>query len=444
MTESISPKDILKSARDEGVRFVRLQFADLMGWVKNVEIPVSQLEKALYQGITFDGSAIEGFVRLEESDMVLVPDPSTWLIFPFGPAQGRVARLVCDIHTMAGSRFSGDSRVILKRVLREAEALGFTTMNVGLEPEFFLLRLDSNDEPTIETNDQGGYFDLAPLDLGENCRRDIVLTLEQMGFRVEASHHEVAPGQHEIDFQYADAIHAADNIMTFKLVVKTIARRHGLFATFMPKPIYGIAGSGMHCHQSLYQGNANAFSNPSDPLGLSVTARHYMAGLLLHAPALTAIANPTVNSYKRLVPGEEAPMYIAWSDHNRSPLIRVPIARGNNTRIELRSPDPAANPYLLISAMLKAGLDGIQRKLPAPQPVHRNLFEMSDEERLSHGIAGLPRTLGEALEALADDAVIQDAIGHHAYEHFAFAKSIEWDMFQRHVHPWERDQYIMM
>lgn len=439
-----SNSDVLSDARALGIRFVRLQFADLMGLVKNVEIPVAQLEKALTRGIGFDGSAIEGFVRIEESDMVLRPDPDTWLVFPWGPEGTPVARLICDVYTMDGVPFAGDPRGILKRVLQEANALGYSTMNVGFEPEFFLLKLSDDEDPTIEANDNGGYFDLAPLDMGENCRRDIVLALQSMGFRVEASHHEVAPGQHEIDFRYAEAVQAADNIMTFKLVVKSIARRHGLHATFMPKPIYGVPGSGMHCHQSLYVGDRNVFYDPLDPQGLSETARHYMAGLLLHARGLTAVANPLVNSYKRLVPNQEAPMYVAWSDKNRSPLIRIPASRGQSTRIELRSPDPAANPYLVIAAMLKAGLDGIRRKLPAPAPVYQNLFDMTEEERLMQGILALPGSLAEALDALADDLVIQDALGFHACEHYTFAKSIEWDMFHRHVHPWERDQYIKL
>ncbi|MDQ0337377.1 glutamine synthetase [Caldalkalibacillus uzonensis] len=442
MTKNYTKDDILRMAEEENVRFIRLQFTDLLGTIKNVEIPVSQLPKALDNKMMFDGSSIEGFVRIEESDMYLYPELDTWMIFPWITDEGKVARLICDVYNPDGTPFAGDPRGVLKRVLKQAQDMGFSTMNVGPEPEFFLFKTNENLEPTLDVNDDGGYFDLAPLDLGENCRRDIVLTLEKMGFEIEASHHEVAPGQHEIDFKYADAVTAADYIQTFKLVVKTIARKHGLHATFMPKPIYGINGSGMHCHLSLFRGNENAFYDENDPLGLSETAKHFLAGLLKHAKAFAAITNPTVNSYKRLVPGYEAPCYIAWSAKNRSPLIRIPASRGLSTRVELRNPDPAANPYLALAAMLAAGLDGIKNKLPLPEATDRNIYVMNEQDRAEAGIESLPSTLKEAIDELKQDEVIVNALGEHAFTHFVEAKEIEWDMFRTQVHPWERDQYM--
>jgi glutamine synthetase len=435
--------DILHIAKEENVRFIRLQFTDLIGTIKNVEIPVSQLEKALDNKMMFDGSSIEGYVRIEESDMYLYPDLDTWLIYPW-VTEDRIARLICDVYLPDGTPFPGDPRGILKRNLKKAEAMGFTTMNVGPEPEFFLFKNDANGNPTMELNDHGGYFDLAPTDLGENCRRDIVLTLEEMGFEIEASHHEVAPGQHEIDFKYADAVKAADQIQTFKLVVKTIARKHNLHATFMPKPLFGVNGSGMHTHQSLFRGNENAFYDPNDPLGLSKIARHYMAGTLKHARGYAAVTNPTVNSYKRLVPGYEAPCYVAWSASNRSPMIRIPASRGLSTRIELRNPDPAANPYLALAVTLRAGLDGIEKEMPLPAPIDRNIYVMTDEERIAEGIPSLPSNLREALDELLMDEVICDALGEHALTHFVELKEIEWDMYRTQVHQWERDQYLTL
>jgi glutamine synthetase len=436
-------EDILRIAKEQNVRFIRLQFTDLLGTIKNVEIPFNQLEKALDNKIMFDGSSIEGYVRIEESDMYLHPDLSTWVIFPW-VTQDRVARLICDIYLPDGRPFPGDPRGILKRVLKDAEEMGYSAMNVGPEPEFFLFKTDEKGNPTTELNDQGGYFDLAPTDLGENCRREIVLTLEEMGFEIEASHHEVAPGQHEIDFKYADAIRAADQIQTFKLVVKTVARQHGLHATFMPKPIFGVNGSGMHCHQSLFKGNKNVFYDENDKIGLSQTARYYMAGILKHARSFAAITNPTVNSYKRLVPGYEAPCYVAWSASNRSPMIRIPASRGLSTRIEVRNPDPAANPYLTLAVMLQAGLDGIKNKMQLPPPTDRNIYVMSDEEREEQGIPSLPLNLKEALIELLRDDVICQALGDHALAHFYELKEIEWDMYRTQVHQWERDQYMTL
>jgi glutamine synthetase len=436
-------EDILRIAKEQNVRFIRLQFTDLLGTIKNVEIPVSQLEKALDNKMMFDGSSIEGYVRIEESDMYLYPDLSTWVIFPWF-TEGKVARLICDIYMPDGSPFSGDPRGILKKALKEAEEMGYTSMNVGPEPEFFLFKTDEKGNPTMELNDQGGYFDLAPTDLGENCRREIVLTLEEMGFEIEASHHEVASGQHEIDFKYADAIKAADQIQTFKLVVKTIARQHGLHATFMPKPLFGMNGSGMHCHQSLFNGNVNVFYDESDKLGLSAIARQYMAGVLRHARSFAAITNPTVNSFKRLVPGYEAPCYVAWSASNRSPMIRIPASRGLSTRIEVRNPDPAANPYLALAVMLAAGLDGIKNKMQLPPPTDRNIYVMTEEERVEQGIPSLPSNLKEALDELIRNDVICEALGEHALSHFYELKEIEWDMFRTQVHAWERDQYLTL
>ncbi|MBT2735645.1 glutamine synthetase [Neobacillus sp. B4I6] len=439
-----SREDIKRLAVEENVKFIRLQFTDILGTIKNVEIPISQLEKALDNKMMFDGSSIEGFVRIEESDMLLYPDLNTWVVFPWTAEKGKVARLICDIYTPEGKPFEGDPRNNLRRVLKEMEELGFTNFNLGPEPEFFLFKLDEKGEPSLELNDQGGYFDLAPTDLGENCRRDIVLELEEMGFEIEASHHEVAPGQHEIDFKYADALTACDQIQTFKLVVKTIARKHGLHATFMPKPLYGVNGSGMHMNLSLFTNGENAFYQPSGDLEMSDTARQFIAGILKHAPAFTAVTNPTVNSYKRLVPGYEAPCYVAWSARNRSPLIRIPASRGLSTRVEVRSVDPSANPYLAMAVLLKAGLDGIKNKLTPPAPVDRNIYVMSKEERIEEGIIDLPATLAQALDQLKADEVIVSGLGEHIMEHFLEAKEIEWDMFRTVVHQWERDQYMSM
>lgn len=436
-------EEIMHDAKQKNVRFIRLQFTDLLGTIKNVEIPVSQLEKALDNKMMFDGSSIEGYVRIEESDMYLYPDLDTWLIYPW-VSEDRIARLICDVYMPDGTPFAGDPRGILKRNLQLAEQLGYTSMNVGPEPEFFLFKTNEKGDPTLELNDQGGYFDLAPTDLGENCRREIVLTLEEMGFEIEASHHEVAPGQHEIDFKYANAVKAADQIQTFKLVVKTIARKHKLHATFMPKPLFGMNGSGMHCHQSLFRGNENAFYDESDALGLSKEARHYMAGVLRHARGFAAITNPTVNSYKRLVPGYEAPCYVAWSASNRSPMIRVPASRGLSTRIEARNPDPAANPYLALAVMLRAGLDGIENELALPDPTDRNIYIMTEDERITEGIPSLPSSLKEAIDELRMDDIICEALGEHALNHFIELKDIEWDIYRTQVHDWERDQYLSL
>lgn len=435
-------EDIKAIIKEENVRFLRLMFTDIMGTIKNVEVPVSQVDKVLENKMMFDGSSIEGFVRIEESDMYLYPDLSTWMIFPWETDHGKVARLICDIYNPDGTPFAGDPRGNLRRALVDMEKMGFTSFNLGPEPEFFLFKLAEDGSITTDLNDNGGYFDFAPTDLGENCRRDIVLELEKLGFEVEASHHEVAPGQHEIDFKYANAIEACDNIQTFKLVVKTIARKHGLHATFMPKPLFGINGSGMHCNMSLFRGSENAFFEPEEPLQLSQTAYYFLGGLMEHARAFTAICNPTVNSYKRLVPGFEAPVYVAWSGRNRSPLIRVPESRGLSTRLELRSVDPSANPYLALAVLLQAGLDGIRNEIQPPQAVDRNIYIMNEAERKTAKIFDLPSTLHNALKELRSDSVIVDALGDHIFNNFQEAKRMEWAAFRQTVSAWEREQYL--
>ena len=443
-TSKYTKEDIKAIVKDKNVKFIRLQFTDILGTIKNVEIPTSQLDKALDNKMMFDGSSIEGFVRIEESDMYLRPDLDTFMIFPWTAEKGKVARLICDITRPDGSPFAGDPRSNLKRMLKQMEELGFTSFNLGPEPEFFLFKLDEKGEPTLELNDDGGYFDLAPTDLGENCRRDIVLELEEMGFEIEASHHEVAPGQHEIDFKYANAVEACDNIQTFKLVVKTIARKHGLHATFMPKPLFGVNGSGMHFNLSLFEGDKNAFWDEGADLQLSETARQFLAGVLKNVAGFTAVTNPLVNSYKRLVPGYEAPCYVAWSPKNRSPLVRIPESRGMSTRIELRSVDPSANPYLAMAVILAAGLDGIKNGLTPPAPVDRNIYRMNAEERAEVGITSLPGSLAEALVELDKNEIIKDALGEHIYANYKEAKEIEYDMFRTTVTEWEREQYIKM
>ncbi|MCP9328356.1 type I glutamate--ammonia ligase [Liquorilactobacillus satsumensis] len=440
---SYTKDDIRKISKEENVKFLRLMFTDLYGVIKNVEVPISQLDKLLDNKLMFDGSSIDGFVRIEESDMILYPDLSTWMIFPWGSEHGKVARIICEVYNADRTPFIGDPRNNLIRVLKEMKELGFTDFNIGPEPEFFLFKLDpQTGKPTMSLNDKGSYFDLAPVDLGENCRRDIVLELENMGFDVEASHHEVAPGQHEIDFKYADALHACDNIQTFKLVVKTVARKHGLHATFMPKPLDRINGSGMHINMSLFKADGNAFFDEKGEMQLSQEAHYFLGGLLKHARGFTAVTNPTVNSYKRLVPGYEAPVYVAWSGRNRSPLVRVPIARGLSTRLELRSVDPSANPYLAIAAILEAGLDGLRNKIEAPKPIDRNIYVMDDEERKANGISDLPSTLHNALKSLEADEVIAKAMGPHLYQNFIEGKKLEWGAYRQEVSQWERDQYL--
>ncbi|AZR74554.1 type I glutamate--ammonia ligase [Anoxybacter fermentans] len=443
MSKNYIREDIIRLAKEWDVKFIRLQFTDILGMIKNVAITVGELERALDGEIMFDGSSIEGFTRIQESDMYLRPDYNTFSIFPWHPRKSSVARLICDVFTPDGKPFNGDPRSTLKKVLAEAEEMGYK-MYAGPEPEFYLFKLDEEGRPTTTPNDQGGYFDLSPVDLGINTRRDIVLALEEMGFEVEASHHEVGPGQHEIDFKYADALRTADNIVTFKFVTKAIAKEHGYHATFMPKPIYGEAGSGMHIHISLFRDGKNAFYDPDDSLGLSEVAYYFIGGILKHARAITAITNPTINSYKRLVPGYEAPVYISWSAANRSALIRVPATRGAGSRIELRNPDPSCNPYLALAVILKAGLDGIRNKIePGPQALD-NIYDMTAEERKAAGIGSLPGSIMEAVEELSKDEVIKSALGEHIYEHFVEAKRIEWEIYRTQVHKWELDQYLKM
>lgn len=441
MVTNKQKKAILERVKEEEIRFIRLQFTDIMGVMKNVAIPAGQLEKALDGELMFDGSSIHGFAEISESDMYLIPDPNTFVVFPWRGGTGKVARLICDVANPDGTPFEGCPRTNLKRVLQEAQALGYN-MQVGPEAEFFLFLSDENGRATTNTQDDAGYFDLAPVDLGENARRDMDMTLEEMGFEIEASHHEVAPGQHEIDFKYGDALSIADAIMTFKLTVRSIAQRHGLHASFMPKPIFGINGSGMHCHQSLFIDGKNVFYDPEGDDQLSDLARWYMGGILKHARALSAVTNPTVNSYKRLVPGYEAPVYLAWSGKNRSCLIRVPAKRGTSTRIEVRNPDPSCNPYLAMAVMLKAGLDGIKNKIDPPEPVDRNIYKMDENERKALNIESLPGDLLEALNELDKDEIIKDALGNHIYEKLVEGRMEEWKEYSMQVTPWEVKQYL--
>ncbi len=439
--EVSTAREVLSKARSERVRFMRLQFTDIFGAIKNVEIPETQFESAFFEGVMFDGSSIEGFARIEESDMFLRPDPSTFRIFPWSDVRGRVGRLICDVYNPDGTPFAGCPRMALKRVVEEAARLGYTMM-AGPEAEFFLFEKDSNGKASNITHDSASYFDLTPVDRGEEARRDIVNALEAMGFEVEAAHHEVAPGQHEIDFKYADAITTADNIATFRFIVRKVAMDHGLHATFMPKPLYGLNGSGMHTHQSLFKDGANAFFDANAPYQLSNVALWYIGGLLRHARGMVAITNPLINSYKRLVPGYEAPTNVAWSERNRSPLVRVPAARGVATRCEFRMPDPSCNPYLALAVMLKAGLDGIKNRIDPGPPINKNIYKMSHRERRRLKIDELPGNLNEALDCLEKDKVIQEALGEHIYKHFLNAKRAEWREYIAQVHPWELDRYL--
>jgi glutamine synthetase len=433
--------DILALSEQHGVRFLRLQFTDILGINKNVEVPASQFAKALAGDILFDGSSIEGFVRVEESDMLLRPDFATFRVFPWGEPQQRVARVICDVTNPEGVPFAGDPRQVLKRQVARAAKMGFV-MNAGMEAEFFLFRPAQDGGAATLTHDVGGYFDLAPMDRGEDARRAIVATLEQLGFEVEAAHHEVAHGQHEIDFRYADALTTADNIATFRFVVKHVAQQFGLVASFMPKPVFGQNGSGMHTHQSLFRKGENTFFDAKAEYQLSKVAHHYIGGLLKHARGMSAITNPLVNSYKRLVPGYEAPVNVAWSLHNRSPLIRVPARRGAGTRVELRSPDPAANPYLALAVMLAAGLDGIETEATSREPVNENIWEMSHRERRRLRIDDLPRDLNEACDELEKDAEICEALGPHVTAQFLAAKREEWRDYISQVSAWELDRYL--
>ena len=436
-------EDIIRMVKEEDIEFVRLQFTDIFGQLKNVAITASQIEKAVNNQIMFDGSSIEGFVRIDESDQYLYPDLDSFVVFPWRPQHGKVARLICDVYNPDGTPFVGDPRGVLKRVLDKARKMGYDTFNVGPEAEFFLFQTDDEGKPTTKTNDEAGYFDLGPLDHGEGTRREICLALEQMGYEIEASHHEVAEGQHEIDFKYAPALECADKIMTFKLAVKTLAQKNGLHATFMPKPIFGINGSGMHTKMSLFRNGKNAFYDPNGEKGLSREAYSFIAGLLAHVKGFAAITNPLVNSYKRLVPGYEAPCYLAWSASNRSALIRIPASRGQSTRVELRSPDPCCNPYLELAVCLAAGLDGIEKGLVPPAEITENIFAMDQAARDARGIDSLPGSLEEAVKAMQEDSLILDALGAHVAENYIEGKRKEWDEYRTRVSSWEREKYII-
>ena len=436
-------EDIINIVRDEDIQFIRLQFTDIFGILKNVAITPSQLEKALNNGCMFDGSSIDGFARIEESDMYLYPDLDSFVIFPWRQQPGKVARLICDVYTMDGQPFAGDPRFALRRVLKEAADMGYA-FNVGPELEFFLFLQDEKGAPTTKGFDEGGYFDLEPIGQGEDIRREITLSLENMGFEIEAAHHEVAKGQHEIDFKFGDALMTADNIMTFKLAVRYVSKQHGMHATFMPKPIFGTCGSGMHTNMSIVDSDGNnAFYDENAPLGLSEIAMQFIAGLLDHVKAIAAVTNPLVNSYKRLVPGYEAPCYLAWSASNRSALIRIPASRGMGTRVELRSPDPSTNPYLCLALCLAAGLDGIKRKLTPPAQVTSSIYEMSPEERRKSGIDNLPGSLEEALEHFQTDPLVREVLGDHIFERYLSAKTEEWEDYKMRVSQWEIDQYLL-
>lgn len=436
-----SASDILRIVEEEDVEFIRLQFTDIFGSLKNVAITRSQLTKALRNECVFDGSSIEGFARIEESDMFLYPDTDTFAIFPWRPQQGKVARIICDVYRPGGDPFLGDPRLVYKKVLKEAADMGYV-FEVGPECEFFLFHTDDLGQPTTETEEKAGYFDLGPVDLGENARRDMVLTLEEMGIGVASSHHEVAPAQHEIDLTYEEGLKAADAIQTFRLAARTIAKRHGLFASFMPKPKTGQNGSGLHVNMSLSRDGQNIFYSAKDPKGLSKEAYYFIGGLLKHSRGMAAITNPTINSYKRLVPGFEAPIYIAWSESNRSPLVRIPASTKEHRRIELRCPDPSANPYLMLAVCLAAGLDGIRNQIEPPASIDANVFDLSQKEKNELGIESLPGTLSEALDAFASDTYLGEVLGEHITETILSAGRRDYAEYSASVSAWEIAHYL--
>ena len=443
MTKKISADDIRKSVKEDDVRFIRLAFTDINGTLKAVEVPNSQLETVLSNDIRFDGSSIDGFVRLEESDMVLYPDFSTWSVLPWSDTTGgKIGCLTCSVHTTDGKPFAGDPRNNLKRIIEQMKDMGFTAFDIGFEAEFHLLKLDENGNWTTQVPDHASYFDLTSNDESASCRRDIVETLESIGFEVEAAHHEVGDGQQEIDFRFDDALTTADRVQTFKMIVREIAKQHGLFATFMAKPLQGQAGNGMHTNMSLFKGSKNAFYDKNNKYHLSKTALYFLNGILEHARAITAVGNPTVNSYKRLIPGFEAPVYISWASKNRSPMVRVPSAGELNTRLEMRSADPTANPYLLLAACLSAGLAGIKEEKMPMEPVTCNLFDLSEKQRNEMGIKPLPSTLHNALKAFKKDQLIQDALGEHLTQSFIDSKELEWSQYTQTVSDWERNRYM--
>ena len=438
-----SKEYVLKMAKENDVRFIRLWFTDILGTLKSFAISIDELEGALDEGMGFDGSSIEGFARIDESDMVAKPDPDTFQILPWRPLEhNAVARMFCDILKPGGQPFEGDPRYVLKRNLKKAADLGFT-FYVGPELEFFYFK----DSKGTETLDSGGYFDMTTLDAATDLRRNTVITLEKMGIGIEYSHHEVAPSQHEIDMRYTDALTMADNVMTYRLVVKQIAMNAGVYASFMPKPVFGINGSGMHVHQSLFKGDRNAFFDAKGKYFLSKLARSYVAGLLKYAPEITAVNNQWINSYKRLVPGYEAPVYLSWAKRNRSDMIRVPEYRPGKekaTRIELRSPDPACNPYLCFSVMLAAGLKGIEDGLEPPDPIEENVYEMTEKQRESRGIRTLPANLADAIALTEKSALVKEALGDHVFNAFIENKKIEWNQYRIHVSKYEQDRYLPM
>ena len=433
-------EQVLRIVKERGVKFIRLWFTDILGFLKSFAVTAEELEVVLEEGAGFDGSSIEGFVRIEESDMIAMPDPNTFCILPWRPDEGSVARMFCDILRPGGEPFEGDPRYVLKRNLKKAEEMGFT-FYVGPELEYFYFK---NSEGT-EFLDRGGYFDMTPLDLAMDLRRETILALEKMGIAVESSHHEVAFSQHEVDMKYADALTMADNVMTYKVVVKQLALNHGVYAAFMPKPVFGINGSGMHVHQSLFRGDQNAFFDPDDPYHLSKIAKHYVAGLLKYAPEITAITCQWVNSYKRLVPGYEAPAYISWGTRNRSALVRVPEYKPGKekaTRIEYRAPDPACNPYLTFAVMLAAGLKGIEEELELPEPVEVDVYNLSEEERRRMGIGTLPGSLGEALDIMERSELVKECLGEHVFYSFLRNKRAEWDAYRAQVTEYEIKRYL--
>ena len=435
-------EDVLQAIAENDVKFIRTQFTDILGMIKSWAIPAEDLENAFEEGVMFDGSSIDGFTRIEESDMKLMLDPETFRILPWRPSEGAVARIIGDVQLPDGTPFVGDPRYVLKSAIAEAEKMGYT-MNMGPELEFFLFKLDEHGNPTTELTDTGGYFDFAPLDKAQDVRREIDYALEHMGFKLEASHHEVAPSQHEIDFRFGDVLGTADNVVTFRYVVRSIAYHKGYYATFMPKPLFGVNGSGMHSNQSLMTADGkNAFYDPASSNGLSENARYYIGGLLSHIKEFTALTNPLVNSYKRLVPGYEAPIYLTWSDSNRSSLIRIPAARGKGTRVELRCPDPTCNPYLAFAVMLRAGLDGIKNKIDPGESIKRNVFELTEDERTQMGIGALPGNLKEATDEMKQSEFVRSALGDHVFEHYISAKTAEWDNYKARVHQWELDTYL--
>lgn len=440
--KELSNDEIKSLIKENNVKFIRLQFVDINGHVKNLAQPADQIDKILNNEMMLDGSSIKGFRSIETSDMYFYPDKKTFCILPWrGKEASNVARLICDIHNPDGTPFEGCPRTNLKRVLEEAKSLGYT-LNIGPEAEFFLFKKDADGKPTVVTHDAAGYYDIGPEDLGEDLRAEMVHTLQQMGFEIEASHHEVAEGQHEIDFKYSDALSTADNVVTFRVAIKSIAAKYGLHATFMPKPIFGVNGSGMHCNFSLFKDGKNVFLDESKPYQLSQEALWSIGGMLKNIRGIAAITNPTVNSYKRLVPGYEAPVYLAWSAANRSALLRVPAKRGNATRVELRSPDPSCNPYLAFAALLSAALDGIKNQIEPPAPAETNIYKLSEKDRKKMKIDSLPGSLEEALDCMEKNPVAKEALGEHIYNEFLSAKKREWDSYRTAVSPWELDAYL--